>query len=90
MIWLGPAGTYSVGDYVYTASTSEKRPQLARIESAHPLHSSTGTIWLVRIRMRSGWCSGQIHRHIERALNPAEVARSRKLGLIPPVGEALR
>ncbi len=83
--------TYSVGDYVYSRPGREGgSPRLARIESAHALQSNQGQLWLVRRRMRSGWESGQLHVLVERPLNPNEIAHCRRLGLIPPAGEAHR
>jgi hypothetical protein len=79
--------TYSVGDYVYTKpGRAGGAPRLARIESAHPLTSNAGQLWLVRHRMRSGWASGELHSYIDRALSAAEVAHCRRLGLIPEKG----
>ncbi len=82
--------TFSVGDYVYTKpGRGEGAPRLARIESAHALRSNHWELWLLRHRMRSGWASIQLHGVVDRALNAAEVAHCRRLGLIPPEGERL-
>jgi hypothetical protein len=84
------APKYSLGQFVYTKpGRGEGAPRLSRIESAHPLHSNDGQIWLVRERMRSGWASAPLHRHIDRALNDQEVAHCRRLDLIPPHGQPL-
>jgi len=84
------AATFSVGDFVYTKpGRGGGAPRLARVESAHPLQSNHGPIWLLRLRMRSGWASGQLHGLVERALTSDEVKHCRRLGLIPPVGERL-
>jgi hypothetical protein len=82
--------TYSVGDYVYTKIMARGgSPRLARIESAHALHSNHGQLWLARHRMRSAWASSPMHCLVDRALSAAEVAHCRKLGLIPKAGDPL-
>ncbi len=89
---VAPAGSprYSLGEFVYTKpGRGEGAPRLSRIESAHPLQSNDGQIWLVRERMHSGWASASLHRHIDRALTSQEVAHCRRLGLIPKAGEQL-
>jgi hypothetical protein len=87
---VAAAPRYSLGEFVYTKpGRGEGAPRLSRIESAHPLQSNDGQIWLVRERMRTGWASAPLHRHIDRRLTDEEVRHCRRLGLIPAEGERL-
>lgn len=76
---------------------------LGRIESATPIENAEGDVWLVRcyysrdrkVRsphagvLRIGWQKHTEHRHVDRALNPAEIADLRRAGVIPPAGSAV-
>lgn len=91
--------SYSVGDWVWAKGHGKnerlfrgkgERLFLARIESATPIRTVHGEEYAVRIyRARRGWQLQVEHRFIKCALNPAEVAHNRKLGLIPPSGQGL-
>jgi hypothetical protein len=76
---------------------------VARVESATRIEGADGELWVVRCyyspdrKMRSavpgvplvGWGKHIEHRHIDRALNPAEIADLRRAGIIPPAGSAV-
>ena len=96
--------TYSVGDWVFAKTNWGKLPRLlARVESAIPIETAAGDAWLVRVyysknrkarppkRPRGvvGWSKVLEHRHIDRALNPAEIADHRNAGIIPPAGSTV-
>lgn len=100
---FGP--TYSVGDWVFCTTRWGKAPRLlARVESATPIESVNGDLWCVRcyyskqrkarpfkgpIPPQLGWSKHVEHRHIDRALNPAEIADLRNNGIIPHAGSAV-
>jgi hypothetical protein len=92
-----PPATYSVGDWVWARHRGHnQRLYLARIESAQTVRGRDGAeLWLVRLYLSQkkhqarGYWGAPESRRVAKALNPAEVAHNRKLGLIPPAGQAL-
>lgn len=89
--------TYSVGDWVFVrVSWSSRARFLARVESATPIEGAAGDVWLVRCyyspdRHMSirGWAKHLEHRHVDCALNPAQIAEHRKAGIIPAAGSSV-
>jgi len=87
--------TYSVGDWVWAKAfgPNNLRRFLGRIESAQPIKTEQGDVWLMRCYYtaakrvaRAGWSTSIEHRRVERALNPTEVVKLRNDGVIPHAG----
>jgi len=90
--------TYSVGYLVFVpAGWTPRGRLLARVESATPIETIDGSVWLCRtytqrrqIKGRGHWSSTLSHRKVERALSSAEIANLRSAGVVPHAGSEVQ